>query len=63
MKLKDTILNMGLESAHLDELVHDAASNAASDANNGGLDAQLHFLTETLGWTEEAVKNALKEML
>lgn len=34
----------------LDEDVHDAASRMASDTNNGGIDAQVDFLVEHLGY-------------
>lgn len=33
----------------LDECVHEAASRAASDANNEGFDGQLDYLTEAVG--------------
>lgn len=33
----------------LDELVHETASQTASDVNNGGLDAQLSYLIDEIG--------------
>jgi hypothetical protein len=38
-----------LEDTDLDDVVHDIASSLASDANNGGIGAQLDFLFEH-GW-------------
>jgi hypothetical protein len=38
-----------LQPEDLDESVHDVASGIASDANNGGLDAQVRFLVKELG--------------
>lgn len=39
LKLKEQLLNAGLESEHLDDIVHEAASSLASDANNNSLDS------------------------
>jgi DNA processing protein len=40
---------MGVTGDALDGLVHDVASQLGSDANNGGLDAQVAFLLHHLG--------------
>jgi hypothetical protein len=40
--------------AALDEMVHDAASCLATEANNGGLEAQVAFLLEH-GQTAETI--------
>lgn len=60
MSLKMDLLRKGIESFQLDEIVHDAANKAASDANNNGIEGQITFLTDTLGWSEEDVKETLK---
>lgn len=60
MSLKMRLEEKGIESSSLDDLVHDAASKAASDANNGGLESQLTFLTDTLDWTEEDIISMLE---
>ena len=45
----------------LDEAVHDTASEAASNANNGGLKAQIKYLLDH-GWTvEELIKYCHEE--
>lgn len=45
----------------LDEIVHDAASALASNANNGGKESQLEFLVTTCGWSEKEIISACKE--
>jgi hypothetical protein len=45
----------------LDEFVHDAKSQEASDINNGGIDAQIDYLLEN-GWTLEGILAALRNM-
>ena len=54
-ELKQAHFTQGIESAHLDGLVHDAASQMASAANNDGVDSQLDFLLDTAGWTAEMI--------
>ena len=54
-ELKKFFLEEGIESAHLDDIVHDAASGLASDANNEGIDGQINFLMDTCGWTTEDI--------
>jgi hypothetical protein len=56
-ELKIALEKKGVESALLDDIVHDAASRLASNANNEGIDGQLDFLLNTCGWTEEEVLN------
>jgi hypothetical protein len=58
-ELKVFLMNKGIESCHLDNLVHDAASQLASNANNGGIEDQLNFLMNTCGWTSEDITNKL----
>lgn len=53
--LKKKIFDAGLESCHLDDIVHEAASQLGSDANNGGLDGQIEFLTDKCGWSLDDV--------
>jgi len=60
-KLKEEFAKEGIESAHLDEITHDAASQLASSANNGGLDDQIDFLLDTCGWTAEDILQAIKK--
>ena len=60
-QLKAWLLKEGYEASSLDEVVHLAADGAASDANNGGLDAQLDFLLDKCGWGVEGVAAYLKE--
>ncbi len=40
---------LGLESADLDDLVHDAFSRQAPETNNGGLESQVRFPAESYG--------------
>jgi len=47
-----------LKEGELDDIVHDAASQMASNANNGGVDEQIEFLTVISGWTEEDIRKA-----
>ena len=47
-----------LKEGELDDIVHDAASQMASNANNGGVDEQIEFLTVIGGWTEEDIRKA-----
>jgi hypothetical protein len=44
---------------YLDSIVHDAASQMASAANNDGVEGQLDFLIDTCGWTEEDILNGV----
>jgi len=59
-ELKEVFLEKGIECSHLDDVVHDAASSKASDANNRGIDGQLDFLLDTCEWTPQDVLNALE---
>lgn len=52
--MKDKLELSGVTSDDLDELVHHAASRIASDANNGGLPAQVRFLLEQ-GFSEDDI--------
>jgi len=45
----------------LDDLVHDAKSEEASDINNQGIESQVQYLVDSWGW-KEAVK-AIRETL
>tara|TARA_R110002051_G_C8762475_1_gene501897 strand:- start:4071 stop:4259 length:189 start_codon:yes stop_codon:yes gene_type:complete len=60
MSLKQKLIALGYESAHLDDVVHDAASTLASNANNDGMGNQIEFLTVTCGWSEKAVIDHLE---
>jgi len=61
MSIKLTLQQLGYESAHLDEVVHDAASQLASNANNDGMSSQVDFLITTCGWTEDQILSELGE--
>lgn len=58
-ELKKFLMDKGIESSHLDDLVHDAASQLASNANNGGTEDQLNFLMDTCDWTSEDILEKL----
>jgi len=60
MELKEQIMKAGFEAGHLDETVLNAASEAASEANNGGLACQIEYLIGTCGWTEKDIMGSLK---
>lgn len=45
----------------LDDLVHDAASSMASDANNGGIEGQIHFLKNIAGWGDMEIAQAVND--
>jgi hypothetical protein len=40
----------GITTAHLDSVVHDAAAELATTANNDGLEAQVEFLLACPHW-------------
>lgn len=61
MTFKEQLMAKGYESAHLDDVVHDAASQLASNANNCGLDEQINFLTTTCEWSEEDILKSLEQ--
>jgi len=44
MSLNMKLLEQGFTSEDLDEIVHDAASRLASNANNDGIGSQIEFL-------------------
>lgn len=60
MAIKTQLEQLGYESAHLDDLVHDVASELASNINNDGMSNQLEFLITTCGWSEERILAALE---
>ena len=49
-----------LKEGDLDDIVHDAASAMASNANNEGPSGQVAFLLAVCGWTEEEVKEQVE---
>jgi hypothetical protein len=53
------LVKKGIESSLLDDIVHEAASSLASNANNGGIDGQIDFLIDTCGWSHEDILNRL----
>jgi hypothetical protein len=59
-ELKTIFQKNGIESSSLDETVHDAASQMATNANNGGLEEQINFLYHTCEWTPQDIINALE---
>jgi hypothetical protein len=46
--LVQPVAQHGLDAGLLEDLAHDAASRAASDTNNSGIEAQVAFLVEHL---------------
>ena len=48
-----------MDENNLDDLVHDAASNHASDINNEGLESQIRFLMDDCGMSSTSI---LKEL-
>lgn len=50
------------EASILDEITHDAANDAASAANNGGLEAQVEFLLAH-GYAPEEILDQWRSML
>lgn len=42
----------GLEPEHLDDIIHELRSEEASGLNNSGIEDQLQYLVETLGFKE-----------
>lgn len=57
-RLSEATADKGLDESDLDDLVRDCADEQASDANNGGLAAQLHFLL-TAGWSPSDILGRL----
>lgn len=46
--------SLGITSENLDSMVDEAASDMATNANNGGMKSQLDFLTQA-GFTDERI--------
>lgn len=44
-----------IEETDLDILVHDAASDLATKANNNGVHGQIEFLKVVCGWSDEDI--------
>lgn len=59
-QLKQELSNAQLDTLDLDNVVHDAASALASNANNEGLSGQIQFLTSH-GWSYDDILKAAKE--
>ena len=57
-KIVTKLKKKNVKSSHLDEFVHNTASNAAREINNEGLSAQVSFLL-LRGWTEDEIINAV----
>jgi hypothetical protein len=49
-----------INSEDLDELVHEGAAELAADANNSGVEAQVTFLKESCGFTDEDILRILE---
>jgi hypothetical protein len=45
----------GTRSSDLDEIVHEVVSWRATEINNGGLEAQLRYLTEAIGLAQARI--------
>jgi len=50
----------GMDEDTLDEVVHDIASEIATDVNNGGIEAQIAFIIEKQG---PAGENTIRPLL
>lgn len=59
-ELMQQIEKLGIQPEHLDEAVHDAASDMASNANNGGVREQVMFLRNS-GWDDGEILVAAKK--
>lgn len=59
MSIIDNLTKEGYESQHLDSLVHDTASQTASNVNNEGMKGQVEFLLMS-GMDEEGILEALR---
>ena len=46
-----------IKTEDLDDIVHNAASEMASNSNNEGLRGQVEFLTVICGWSEKDIKD------
>ena len=53
-KIVTKLKKKNVKSSHLDEFVHNTASNAAREINKDGLSAQISFLL-LRGWTESEI--------
>lgn len=60
MSLEQKLANLGFTCEDLDSLVHDAANDMASTANNQGMDGQIDFLKIVAGWSEDLILNELR---
>ena len=58
--LKKLCADKGLEAAHLDDAVHEIASQIGSAVNNGGVDEQIRFLVENMG--EDMAAKQIREI-
>ena len=54
------IRRLGFDCSDLDEIIHEVASQKASDINNSGLKGQVEFLISN-DWTEEGIIKYLEE--
>jgi hypothetical protein len=60
-RLASKAASAGLRPEDLDEAVHELASSAAADVNNGGLEDQVRYLVEGLG--AEHAERQLDELI
>ena len=59
MNLTEWIEKNNLGPEDLDELVHTAANEMASNANNDGIQGQISFLKIIAGWSNEDIIETL----
>jgi hypothetical protein len=57
--LHSFVLELGLKAEDLDELIHDVASEHASRINNEGIESQLKYLADELGWVDAGEQIAM----
>ena len=58
-QLKKKLYDKGIEGCMLDSMVDECAHQMADAANQGGIDDQLDFLTETCGKDAKSILTAL----
>jgi|GEM_PF-5850004 len=58
---KPEISGKDLSPEELEDIVHTAAAQLASEANNAGIDEQVHFLTATCGIPGHQIEAMISE--
>jgi predicted XRE-type DNA-binding protein len=58
MSLEVSLIQVGINTSDLDEVVHDASSKAATNINMKGMSKQLEYLKQT-GMSDKEIINAV----